>query len=88
MKRKRTFTIEIDRVKITTTRNHRPMAWCGTCRAESEFLDGAEAAHLAEIIRAQGMSVDENDLHFYQPAEAQILICLNSLLGRNNPKYH
>lgn len=88
MKQTRTFTIEIDRVKITSTRNHKHLAWCGICRAEGEFLDGVEAAHLAEIIRAQGMSVDENNLHFYQPAGQQVLICLNSLLGRNNPKFY
>lgn len=88
MKQKRTFTIEIDRVKITTTRNHRHLAWCGTCRAESEFLDRMEAAHLAKIIQAQGMTIDQENLHFYQPAGEQALICLNSLLGRNNPKFY
>jgi predicted ThiF/HesA family dinucleotide-utilizing enzyme len=88
MKQKRTFTIEIDRVKITTTRNHRHLAWCGICRAESEFLDRMEAAHLAKIIRAQGVAVDEDNLHFYRPAGEQALICLTSLLGRNDPKYH
>lgn len=80
MKQKRTFTIEIDRVKITTTRNHRHLAWCDTCRCEGEFLDPVEAAHLAKIIQAQGLSIDEDNLHFYQPAGQQILICLNSLL--------
>jgi hypothetical protein len=87
MKQKRTFTIEIDRVKITTTRNHRHAAWCGTCRAESEFLDGAEAAHLAKIIQAQGITIDRENLHFYRPAGEQALICLNSLLGRTIPNF-
>lgn len=85
MKQKRTFTIEIDRVKITTTRNHSHVAWCGLCRVECEFVDRAEAVHLAKIIHAQGLVIDEDDLHFYQPAGQQVLICLNSLLGR---KYH
>jgi hypothetical protein len=87
MKQKRTFTIEIDRVKITTTRNQTHLSWCGICQAEGEFVDGAEAAHLAKIIQGQGLTVDENGLHFYQPAGAPVLICLNSLLGMNNPKY-
>jgi len=88
MKQKRTFTIEIDRVKITTTRNHRHAAWCRKCRAESEFLDDAEAAHLAKIIQAQGIPIDRENLHFYQPAGEQALICLNSLLGRNDPTFY
>jgi predicted ThiF/HesA family dinucleotide-utilizing enzyme len=88
MKQKRTFTIEIDRVKITTTRNHSHLARCGTCRAESEFLDRMEAAHLAKIIQAQGITIDRENLHFYRPAGEQVLICLNSLLGRNDPKFY
>jgi hypothetical protein len=88
MKQKRTFTIEIDRVKITTRRSHSHLAWCGLCRAEGEFVDRTEAAHLAKIIHAQGLAIDEDDLHFYQPAGEQVLICLNSLLGRNSPEFY
>lgn len=88
MKTKRTFTIEIDRVKITTTRNQINHAWCGICREEGEFVDTAEAAHLAKIIHGQGLAIDERGLHFYQPTGGAVLICLNSLLGRNNSKSH
>lgn len=87
MKQKRTFTIEIDRVKITTTRSHRRVAWCGTCRSEAEFLDRVEAAYLAKIIQAQGITIDQENLHFYRATGEQVLICLNSLLGRNDPNF-
>lgn len=80
MRQKRTFTVEIDRIKITSTGHQKRLAWCAICRAESEFLDGSEAACLAKILKAQGVTVNENDLHFYKKRDQEMLICMNSII--------
>lgn len=85
---KRTITIEFDRVKITTTHNHKNLLWCEICQAETEFLNRAEAADLARVLQKQGLTVKEENLHLYQPTEGQILVCLNSILNGNNTKIY
>lgn len=80
MKQKRTLTIEIDRIRITSTGRQTRLAWCAICRAESEFLDRTEAACLAKIIEAQGIAVDERDLHFYEKRGEEMLVCMNSII--------
>lgn len=82
MKQKRTFTIEIDRIKITSTGHQKRLAWCAICQAESEFLNRSEAACLAGLARSQGWELNEGEPHFYQPIEGEVLVCLNSILGR------
>lgn len=77
---KRTVTIEVDRVKITTAFNHKHSLWCGLCQAETEFVNQTEAVELAKIMQAQGLIIDRENLHFYQSSENGIFVCLNSIL--------
>ena len=88
MKTKRTLTIEIDRVKITTSHVHKHTAWCELCRAESEFVEHGEAVEVAKLIQTQGLPINKEDLHFYQPTGEQMLVCLNSIVSGNNPKIY
>ena len=87
MKTKRTLTIEIDRVRITTSHVHKHAAWCELCRSESEFVEHSEAAEIAKMIRAQGLAMNKEDLHFYQPTGEQMLVCLNSIVKETIPKF-
>ena len=79
MRLKRTVTIEIDRVKITTTHNHKTSLWCEFCQAETEFVNQAEAVELAKIMQTQGLIVKRENLHFYQSKD-YVFVCLNSII--------
>ena len=86
MKLKRTVIIEFERVKITTTHCAKNFFRCHLCETETEFFSQAEAAELVKVMRMQGLEINQVNLHFYQPNEQQILICLNSIINGNNPK--
>lgn len=81
MKIKRKVTVEIDRIKVTV--QHRPEAptWCGICRTKAEFLEPGDAARLVTALAAQGITVSEQDLHFFDPGDSRPLICLNSIIS-------
>lgn len=81
---KRTVTIEFDRVKITTTHNHKTNLWCEICQMQTEFLDRAEAVELTRIMQSQGVIINRENLHFYQSDQDAVLICLNSILKDEN----
>ena len=85
MKLKRTVTIEIDRVKITTTHCAKNVFRCERCGAETEFLSRSEASELAKIMRTQGLEINPANLHFYQRDEQQMMVCLDSIVAGNNP---
>lgn len=80
MKVKRTLTIEIDRVKITTNFNHNKHLWCEICRAETEFITKNEAAGLIKAIRDQGMQIKKESLHFFGNGDVDTMFCLNSII--------
>lgn len=80
MRIKRKVTIEVDRVKITVPHRAESPSWCGICQAKAEFLEPDDAAKLVMALTAQGLTVVEGDLHFYNPANSQSLICLNSII--------
>ncbi len=80
MRLKRTVTIEIDRVKITTTHQHKSSLWCEFCHAETEFVNQAEAVELAKVMQTQGLIINRDHLHFYQSNKDDILVCLNSIV--------
>ena len=84
MKLKRTVTIEIDRVKITTTHCAKNVFRCDLCGAETEFLSRSEAVGLAKIMQRHGLKIIQANLHFYQRDERQMLVCLNSIIMGNN----
>ncbi|MDQ3131812.1 MAG: hypothetical protein M3Q99_13770 [Acidobacteriota bacterium] len=84
MRLKRTVTIEFDRVKITTTHNHKTSLWCEFCQAETEFINQTEAVELAKIMQTQGLIINRENLHFYQSSEDCVFVCLNSILNNEN----
>ena len=86
MRLKRTVTIEVDRLKITTNHNHKTSLWCEFCQADTEFVNQAEAVELAKLMQAQGLIIRRENLHFYQLREDHVFVCLNSIVQneRNN----
>ena len=86
MKSKRTVTIEFDRVKITTARGNKNFFRCEFCQTETEFLSQSETAEIAKVMQMQGLEINRANLHFYQPNEERILVCLNSIIPGNNPE--
>ncbi len=80
MRLKRTVTIEIDRVKITTTHHHKLSLWCNFCQAETEFVNQAEAVELTKLMQTQGLIINRDHLHFYQSNKDDVLVCLNSIV--------
>ena len=80
MKVKRTLTIEIDRVRITTNFNHNKHLWCEVCQAEAEFITKNEAAGLIMAIREQGVQIKKESLHFFGNDETDAMFCLNSII--------
>lgn len=81
MKVKRTLTIEIERVRITTNFNHNKHLWCEICRTETEFITKDETAKLFKAINAQGLSVKKDSLHFFGTDKTQLMVCLNSIVN-------
>ena len=86
MRLKRTLTIEIDRVKITTTHHHKSSLWCEFCQAETEFVNQTEAVELAKLMQTQGLIVKRENLHFYQSKEDDVFVCLNSIVHNESNK--
>ncbi len=84
MKLKRTVIIEFDRVRITTPHCAKNIFKCESCGAETEFLSRREASELAKIMRTEGLNFNPAHLHFHQPDEQQILVCLDSIIAANN----
>jgi hypothetical protein len=80
MKIKRKITVEMDRIKITIPHRAEGPSWCGICQAKAQFVEPNEAARLVMALAAQGVTVVEGDLHFYNPAYSKSLICLNSII--------
>ena len=84
MKLKRTVTIEFDRVIIKATHCAGNFFRCELCGTEAGFFSQAQAVELVKAMRMRGLSVNQTNLHFYQPNERQFLICLNSIVNGNN----
>ncbi len=84
MKSKRTVTIEFDRIKITTTLDHKCRFWCELCQAEAEFITKSEALALVKIMQVQGLNVRKECLHLYESKPTQLLICLTSIINSGN----
>lgn len=86
VKIKRTITVEFDRLKITTAPNQVHLLWCELCRTETKFIKTTEAIELVQVLQKQGLEINQQNLHFFQPDETQILVCLHSIINGNNTK--
>jgi hypothetical protein len=84
MRKKRTVTIEFDRIKITTTLDHKRRFWCELCQAEAEFITKAEAFALVKVMEVQGLNIRKECLHLYESKPTQLLICLTSIINSGN----
>lgn len=88
MRLKRTVTIEFERIKITTTHNHKTSLWCEFCQTETAFINQTEAVELTKAMQAQGLTIKRENLHFYQSNEGDVLVCLNSIVqGESNDQF-
>jgi hypothetical protein len=85
MKHQRTITIELDRIKITSSNISKRTVWCEFCRAETEFLDQNGAIEIARAMHTQGLNINKNTLHINQDDKSETLICLNSIVTGSSP---
>ena len=78
--KRRTITVEIDRVVLVSKRETSTVAWCAACASQVGMLTVDEAARL---VRASARTVyrwvEAGRLHFTETPEGRLLICLNSL---------
>ena len=78
--KRRTITVEIDRVISISQRQSSPVAWCAACESLVRMVTADEAARLARVTaRLIYQWVEAGRLHFTETPEGQLLICLNSL---------
>jgi hypothetical protein len=75
-------------MKVTTTHDQSGLKWCERCGNESEFINQAEAAHFLRFVVALGATVMEEDIHTDKFNNGPVLICLNSILNGNHPKFN
>ena len=78
--KKRTITVEIDRVILISKRKSSPLSWCAACAAEARMVSVDEAATVAHVSsRMIYRWVEDDQLHFTETPEGRLFICLNSL---------
>lgn len=80
-KRRMEINIETERVMVITPHNRNLMAWCAGCDALVLMLTVDEAASLIRATsRAICRQVEAGQLHYTEPPDGLLLICLASLL--------
>lgn len=78
--KRRTITVEIDRVVLISKRKSSPRSWCAACAAETRMVSADQAAAVARVSsRMIYRMVEDDRLHFTETPEGRLFICLNSL---------
>jgi hypothetical protein len=78
--KRRTITVEIDRVVLISQRKSNVVSWCDACASLAQMVSVDEAAALAHVSsRAIYRRVEDDRLHFTETPEGRLFICLNSL---------
>jgi hypothetical protein len=78
--KRRTITVEIDRVVMVSQHRSGRVAWCAACASRVRMVAADEAAGLAHASsRTIYRWVEAHQLHFTETPEGQLFICLNSL---------
>lgn len=82
MAKQTTITIETDSLLILRGRNSN-RAWCPLCAAEGEMIAVEDVGMISNLDRtALEEWLNSRELHRSQTADGSKLICLNSLLAR------
>ena len=78
--KRRTITVEVDRVVFIGKHESSPIVWCAACASRVRMVTVDEAATLARAsARTVYRWVEAGSLHFTETPEGRLLICLNSL---------
>jgi hypothetical protein len=82
MEKSREIVIEIERTRVIACRLQSIAARCRECRADSEFVEPAEAAALVEASAQKIFALaDIGTLHTEIFDDGRLLVCLGSLLN-------
>lgn len=81
MKLKRIVIIEVDQIKITTSFNRKQIIFCEICQMDSRFITRSEAMEMAKMMYAQELKINYENIHYFQNAENETLLCLNSIIN-------
>jgi hypothetical protein len=78
---KRRIEITVETEQITVARDETSLsAWCDGCQSHVLLIGAQQAAQLAELSLRQLVSKTFSaELHFYEPPDGRLLICLASL---------
>jgi excisionase family DNA binding protein len=78
--KRRTITVEIDRVVLISPRTPSPAPWCAACARQVRMVTVDEAARLARATaRTIYRLVEADRLHFTETSDGRLFICLRSL---------
>lgn len=79
------ITVETERLLIIRRRYQAVEAWCESCARQTIMIRPDQAAAVTgKTLRAIFNEIEQGALHFHEPPDGLLLICLDSLLGANN----
>lgn len=79
------ITVETERLLVIRRRYQAVEAWCETCAAQTIMIRPDQAAAVTgKTLRAIFNEIEQGTLHFHEPPDGLLLICLESLLGTKN----
>lgn len=79
---KKEITVETERLLIIRRRYQAVEAWCETCDRLSIMIRPDQAAAVTgRTLREIFNQIERGTLHFHEPPDGLLLICLDSLLG-------
>jgi hypothetical protein len=82
--KRRTITVEIDRVVLVSKHRSGLVAWCAACASRVRMVTADEAAGVAQASSRDIFRwVEADQLHFTETPEGQLFICLNSLARKS-----
>ena len=80
-KKRTEITVETERVLVIRRRYQAIEAWCDFCAEKVVMIRPDQAAAVSgQSLRAIFGAIEQSKLHFVEPADGMILICLSSLL--------
>ncbi len=79
-RRRTEITIETEKLLVVTSRKSATLATCSSCAGQVKMVTAAEAAILTGIgTRSVYRWIEEGRVHFLEPSDGLLLVCLNSL---------
>ena len=78
------ITVETERLLVIRRRYQAVEAWCENCAAQTIMIRPDQAAAVTgKTLRAIFSDIGQGTLHFHEPPDGLLLICLKSLLEAN-----